>query len=67
MTQTTSKRRGHGEDSIYWDASRNRYIGAVNLGFSPAGTRIRSMVPTAVVKRARSNTGVRSDLSLARV
>jgi hypothetical protein len=44
MTQATSKRRGHGEDSIYWDASRNRYIGAVDLGFSPAGTRIRRKV-----------------------
>jgi hypothetical protein len=44
MTQATSKRRGHGEDSIYWDASRNRYIGAVDLGFSPAGTRIRKKV-----------------------
>jgi len=44
MTQTTGKRRGHGEDSIYWDASRNRYIGAVDLGVSPAGTRIRKKV-----------------------
>lgn len=44
MTQAASKRRGHGEDSIYWDASRNRYMGAVDLGFSPAGTRIRKKV-----------------------
>jgi integrase len=44
MTQATSKRRGHGEDSIYWDESRKRYIGAVDLGFSPAGTRIRKKV-----------------------
>jgi integrase len=44
MTHATSKRRGHGEDSIYWDESRNRYIGAVDLGFSPAGTRIRKKV-----------------------
>ena len=44
MTQATGKRRGHGEDSIYWDASRNRYMGAVDLGFSPAGTRIRKKV-----------------------
>ena len=39
-----SKRRGQGEDSIYWDASKNRYVGAVSLGFSPAGTRIRKKV-----------------------
>ena len=44
MTQATSKRRGHGEDSIYWDESRKRYIGAVDLGLSPAGTRIRKKV-----------------------
>jgi hypothetical protein len=44
MTQATSKPRGHGEDSIYWDESRKRYIGAVDLGFSPAGTRMRKKV-----------------------
>src|SRR5690349_24167716 len=45
MTQASlSKRRGQGEDSIYWDASKNRYIGAVSLGFSPSGTRIRKKV-----------------------
>jgi hypothetical protein len=38
------RRRGHGEDSIYWDESRSRYIGAVDLGFGPAGTRIRKKV-----------------------
>jgi hypothetical protein len=43
-THATSKRRGHGEDSIYWDESRKRYIGAVDLGLSPAGTRIRKKV-----------------------
>ncbi len=37
-------RRGWGEDSIYWDSSRNRYVGAVSLGFSPSGTRIRRKV-----------------------
>jgi hypothetical protein len=44
MAHATSKRRGHGEDAIYWDASRKRYIGAVDLGLSPAGTRIRKKV-----------------------
>jgi hypothetical protein len=44
MTHATSKHRGHGEDAIYWDASRNRYIGAVDLGLTPAGTRIRKKV-----------------------
>src|ERR1700722_19322333 len=44
MTQATGKRRGHGEDSIYWDAARNRYIGAVDLGFNAAGARVRRKV-----------------------
>jgi peptidoglycan hydrolase-like protein with peptidoglycan-binding domain len=38
---TSGRRRGHGEDSIYWDGSRKRSIGAVDLGLSPAGARIR--------------------------
>jgi hypothetical protein len=33
MTQASlSKRRGQGEDSIYWDESKNRHVGAVSLG-----------------------------------
>jgi integrase len=44
VTQAKGQRRGHGEDSIYWDSSKNRYVGAVSLGFSPAGTRIRRKV-----------------------
>ncbi len=44
MTQATGKRRDHGEESIYWDASRNGFTGAVDLGFGPDGTRIRKRV-----------------------
>jgi hypothetical protein len=44
VTQAKGQRRGHGEDSIYWDPSKNRYVGAVSLGFTPAGTRIRRKV-----------------------
>jgi hypothetical protein len=44
MTQVHGKRRGQGEDSIYWDSSKNRYVGAVSLGFSPSGRRIRRKV-----------------------
>ncbi len=43
-TTAPSRRRGHGKDAIYWDASRNRYTGAVNLGFGPDGKRIRRKV-----------------------
>ena len=56
MTHAMSKRRGQGEDSIYWDASKNRYVGAVSLGFSPAGTRIRKKVT------GRTKTEVRDKL-----
>ena len=44
MTQAISKRRGYGEDSIYWDESKSRYVGAVSLGFSASGSRVRKKV-----------------------
>jgi hypothetical protein len=44
MTQAASERRGHGADSIYWDESKNRFVGAVSVGFSPSGTRVRKKV-----------------------
>jgi hypothetical protein len=37
MTENTARRRGHGEDAIYFDAAR--YVGAVSLGFGPDGKR----------------------------
>jgi hypothetical protein len=53
MTHATSKRRGRGEDSIYWDDTKGCYVGAVSLGYSPSGTRIRKRV------MARTKTEVR--------
>ncbi|MET8506016.1 site-specific integrase [Streptomyces sp. NPDC004787] len=46
MTDTPqrARRAGHGEDTIYWDASKNRYVGAVSLGFAPDGKRRRPKV-----------------------
>jgi len=44
MTDTTARRRGHGEDAIYFDATKNRYVGAVSLGFGPDGKRNRRKV-----------------------
>jgi hypothetical protein len=35
MTQATSKRRGRGEGSIYWDESKNRYIRGCEPGVQP--------------------------------
>ena len=44
MAATGSKRRGHGEDAIYFAAAKNRYVGAVSLGFGSDGRRIRRKV-----------------------
>ena len=38
MTGSTARRREHGEDAIYFDATKNRYVGAVPLGFGPDGS-----------------------------
>jgi hypothetical protein len=35
----TGRRRGHGEDSIYFDADKDRYVGAVSLGYGGDGKR----------------------------
>ena len=34
-----ARRRGYGEDSVYFDAANNRWKGAVSLGYSADGTR----------------------------
>ncbi|MFE1309941.1 tyrosine-type recombinase/integrase [Streptomyces sp. NPDC058755] len=46
MTEAPERRTraGHGDDSIYWDKSKNRYIGAVSLGYTPTGKRNRPKV-----------------------
>jgi hypothetical protein len=41
MADASVRRRGHGEDAIYFAADKNRYIGAVSLGFGPDGRRLR--------------------------
>ena len=56
MTAVTGKRRGRGEDSIYWNDAKSCYVGAVSLGYSPSGTRIRKRV------MARTKTEVREKL-----
>jgi hypothetical protein len=45
MTGTASRRRGHGEDAIYFDAAKNRFVGAISVGFGPGGRRIRRKCP----------------------
>jgi integrase len=44
MAQAQLKRRGHGDDAIYFDAAKNRYVGAVSLGYTSGGKRIRRKV-----------------------
>jgi integrase len=43
MAQPT-KRRGHGEDAIYWDESKGRWYGSISLGFDSHGKRLRRKV-----------------------
>ncbi len=59
MSETKVKRRGFGEDGIYLDAARNRYMGAVSLGYGPtarggsgpaaAGTRAGLLIEGAAL------------------
>ena len=44
MSETTVRRSGSGEDGIYLDAARKRYVGAISLGYGPDGKRIRRKV-----------------------
>src|SRR5262252_10483040 len=44
MAEASVKRRGHGEDAIYFEAAKNRYVGAVSLGYASDGKRIRRTV-----------------------
>ena len=47
------RRGGYGEDSIYFDAARSRYIGAVSLGFGADGRRLRRKVSGKTKAEAR--------------
>src|SRR5262245_21038372 len=51
-----SARRGHGEDSIYFDQANGYWVAAVSLGYSPDGKRRRRTV------RGRTKTEVRDKL-----
>ena len=69
MSETKVRRRGFGEDGIYLDAARNRYMGAVSLGYGPDGKRIRRKVSGKTKQEVRArlqalhqevNAGVKS-------
>ena len=44
MATVKARRRGYGEDAIYFDAAKNRYIGAVSLGYGGDGGRVRRKI-----------------------
>jgi integrase len=69
MSETKVRRRGFGEDGVYLDAARNRYMGAISLGYGPDGKRIRRKVSGKTKQEVRAklqalheelNAGVRS-------
>ena len=69
MSETDVRRRGFGEDGIYLDAARNRYMGAISLGYGPDGKRIQRKVSGETKQEVRAklqalhqelNSGVRS-------
>ena len=59
MTGTASRRRGYGEDAIYFDAAKNRFVGAISVGFGPDGKRVRRKVT------GRTKAEVRDELKAA--
>jgi integrase len=44
VAEAKARRRGHGEDAVYFDAAKNRYVGAVSLGYAADGRRVRRKV-----------------------
>jgi integrase len=58
MADANVKRRGHGEDAIYFDAAKNRYMGAVSLGYTPEGKRIRRKVSGRTKQEVRDKLRV---------
>jgi hypothetical protein len=54
MAQT--KRRARGEDSIYYDQSRDRWTGTITVGWKPDGRRDR------IIVRGKTKTEVKDKL-----
>jgi integrase len=51
-----TKRRARGEDSIFYDQSRNRWAGTITVGWKPDGRRDR------IIVRGRTKTEVKEKL-----
>ncbi|HYS30692.1 MAG TPA: tyrosine-type recombinase/integrase [Streptosporangiaceae bacterium] len=60
VKKTHGRRRAKGEDAIYFDASKNCYVGAVSLGFGGDGSRVRRKV------RGKTKAEVRQKLKALR-
>ncbi len=58
MADVKTRRRGHGEDGIYLDAARNRYVGAVSVGFGADGRRLRRKVTGKTKQEVRDKLKV---------
>ncbi len=57
---TGTKRRARGEDSIYYDRSRDRWTGTITVGWKPDGRRDR------IIVRGRTKTEVKDKLRTKR-
>jgi hypothetical protein len=58
---TTARRRGYGDDSVYFDAVKQRWTGAISLGHTPDGKRrVRRKVT------AKTKTEVKDKLKVLR-
>jgi hypothetical protein len=62
MTDTTACRRGHGEDAIYFDATKNRYVGAILLGFGSDGVASRRKVTGQTKQEVRELKALHAEL-----
>ena len=49
-----TKRRARGEDSIFYDRSRNRWAGTITVGWKPDGRRDR------IIVRGKTKTEVKT-------
>jgi hypothetical protein len=53
MADASVRRREHDEDAIYFAAEKNRYVGAVLVGFGPDGKRLRRKVTGTTKQEVR--------------
>jgi len=54
MSEAAVRRRGHGEDAIYFATAKNRWVGSVSLGYGPDGKRIRRKVSGKTKQEVRA-------------